>query len=234
MRTVAVAFLVSTMIAAEAQASVMIFHQRAAWQAAVGTGITTIDFERLAPAGGTAQFQDLLLSGVDFGPSAVMDAAAASYIGAWGTGAMLMRFDLMVPATTSFAAPVTAFGFDYGASACILVGPCGPAQSGRPGQVTLVLSSGEVVVSSGPMPPLQFLGVISTVPVTSFTMAVLPSFSAVDNFSFGPAADGPAVPEPASLLLLATGLLRALARRCPGKYSFARRVPLSRCEHESR
>jgi hypothetical protein len=200
------------MIARESHGEVITFDNRAAWQAAVGAGITTIDFEDLAPAGGTANFPDLSLSGVDFGRGTVLDPAAANYIGAWGTAAMLMRSDLNVPATTSFSGPVTAFGFDYGASACILVGPCGPGHSGRPGRVTLVLSSGDVVVSSGPMPPLQFIGVISTVPVTSFTTAVLPTFSVVDNFSFGSSATPSPIPEPASLVLVSTGLF-ALARR---------------------
>jgi len=110
----------------------------------------------------------------------------------------------------------------YGASACILVGPCGPAQGGRPGQVTLVLSSGEVVVSAGPMPPLQFIGVISTVPVTGFTTAILPSFSVVDNFSFGPSTTPSQIPEPSVLLLLSTGLLGAIAQRRHDKPSLPR------------
>src|SRR4051812_42950079 len=128
MRLVVLALLVSTMIAGDSESAVIVFHDRAAWQAAAGTGLTTIDFEGLAPRGGTADFADLIVSGVDFGRSNVLDPAAATYIAAWGTGAMLMRFDLITPVTTSFSAPVTAFGFDYGASACILVGPCGPEQ----------------------------------------------------------------------------------------------------------
>jgi len=212
MRISVLALLAWLMVAGNSESAVMIFHDRAAWQTAVGTGVTTIDFEGLAPRAGSADFADLSLSGVDFGRSTVLDPGAATYIAAWGTGAMLMRFDLLVPATTTFSAPVNAFGFDYGASACILVGPCGPAQSGRPGQVTLVLSSGDVVVSSAPMPPLQFIGVISSVPVTSFTAAILPSFSIVDNFSLASSTSSP-VPEPASLVLLATGVVGALVRR---------------------
>jgi len=206
------ALLASTLSAGASESAVIVFQDRAAWQAAVGTDVTTIDFEGLAPRGGTVAFPDLQLSGVDFGQSTVLDPAAATYIGAWGTGAMLMRFDLDVPVTTTFSEPTTAFGFDYGASACILVGPCGPAQSGRPGQVTLVLSTGDVIVRSGPMPPLQFIGVISTAPVTSFTTAILPSFSVVDDFSVGRPGT-PRVPEPASLVLASAGLLSALARQ---------------------
>jgi hypothetical protein len=212
--TAALVLLACTAFQRPAAAAAITFTDRSAWEAAVGPGITTIDFEGLAPAGGSASFPDLVLSDVDFGPGIVQDPGIGTFISAWGTGAMLTGFDLRNPTTVSFATPVMAFGFSYGATACIVVGPCGlPSRLPPAGQVRLLLSSGESIVDSGLMPPLRFIGVISSVPLTSFSMAISPTFPVVDNFAVGPAADPTPVPEPASLALLGTGLLGSLAHR---------------------
>ena len=52
---------------------VMIFTDRTSWLAAVGNGVSTIDFEGIAPSNGQVSFSDLVLSGIHFGPATVAD-----------------------------------------------------------------------------------------------------------------------------------------------------------------
>jgi len=231
--------LAFTTFVANGEASSITFDNRVAWQTAVGAGVNTINFEGIAPAGGTSVFADLVLSGVDFGAATVADPGIGSFISAWGTGAMLFAYGVFAPKTIAFSTPVSAFGFGYGATACIVVAPC------PNGSVSITLSSGDTIFGSGgPMPPMQFIGVISSEPLTSVSLQILPSLQVVDDFSFVPATSQ--VPEPASFVLLATGLVgvgvrhwRAnteggglLARQAPrnvAKSLIGARIPNSRC-----
>jgi hypothetical protein len=172
---------------ARAEAVSSTFTDRIAWQTAVGAGITTIGFEGIAPQGGQLSSAHLVLSGVDFGAATVAGPGIGSYISAWGTGAMLYNYGLFAPVTIVFATPVKAFGFSYGAT-CTIVASC-PS-----GAVNFTLSSGETFHSSGPLPPMQFVGVISNVPLTSVTLQITPTLPILDNFSFAPSV----LPEPAS------------------------------------
>jgi PEP-CTERM motif len=215
--------LASTVFVAHGEASPITFNDRVAWQTAVGMPVSTINFEGIAPAGGTSVFADLVLSGVDFGAATVADPGLGNFISAWGTGAMLFGYGIFAPKTVAFSTPVSAFGFNYGATACIVVAPC------QSGSVSLTLSSGDTVFGSGgPLPPMQFIGVISSQPLTSITLQITPSIQVLDNFSFASAASQ--VPEPASFVLLATGLvgvgarLRRRVRTTPSGASFIERT----------
>ena len=201
---VATFFIGMLAVSLTAGATTITFTSRSAWQAALAGPITTIDFEGIAPANGTAAFSDLVLSGVDFGAATVADPGVGIFISGWGTGAMIFGdYGLFAPATIKFASPTTAFGFNYGAT-CVFFIDCSPAR------VSMSLSSGDLVNSQGPIPPMAFVGVISDVPLTSFDVRFAPSLTVLDNFSY--AAPTP-VPEPTTLVLMLTGLSGVLTSR---------------------
>lgn len=135
----------------QANASISAFTNESAWRAAVGAPVTTIGFEGIARPGGSLNVPDLVLSGIRFGSATVSDPGVGSFISAWGTGAMLFGYGVIAPATISIPTPTTAFGCNYGATACIVVGPCSPSA------LAILLSSGESIGRTGPMPPLQFV-----------------------------------------------------------------------------
>jgi hypothetical protein len=87
--------------------------------------------------------------------------------------------------------------------------------------ITISMSTGEVFTVSHPdQPNFAFFGVTSAVPITvvDFTFATQsgqPTFSslALDNFVTADLAGTSPVPEPATLILLCTGLAAAIGRR---------------------
>jgi hypothetical protein len=96
----------------------------------------------------------------------------------------------------------TAVGFDFGG----LLGPTGP--------FVLTLSDGFSTTVSNDFSilggSLGFVGITSSTPLTSITitMSDSPNYNAIDNFTYGTAANS-VVPEPETFVLMATGLAGA-------------------------
>ena len=184
-------------------AGVVTFSSQASWQAATSGGLTTIDFEGIAAAGGFEFEPGLLLSGVSFTPSSstnqfVVDTGYSSPGYDFGTGA---TFDWQQgsPSTTNLAFPggIAAIGFDLG------------SLSLDGSSIGVTLSTGDVFSIVTPTTnTLQFFGVISTVPISSIVLTSSGD-GVLDNVSFG----GSAAPEPAGFLLLGSGLVLALLCR---------------------
>jgi len=207
LRRMLIVVLASLAAASTARAATIVFTDRAAWVAAAANPLTTIDFEGIAPVGGSSPVvPDLVVGTTHFGRASVSDPGVGTYISGWGSGATLFNYGTTEPGVITFANPVTAFGFDYGATACYFVTPC------PPGGVTVRLSSGAVLSGASPTTVLHFLGIISTDPITSASLLISPTFGIVDNVSFGTARTT-TVPEPATLLLLLVGCAAASRRR---------------------
>lgn len=184
-------------------ASVIEFTNRAAWLAAAGA-VTNIDFEGIAPAGGSKEFAGpVTFSGVQFSaPLGVsVRSAGLEYVNAWGSGDKLQailgtEIDITLPSGT------TAVGSDIMITSTFFLGI--PS-----GIYTATLSTGDVftnIFSSGP-PTRSFVGFISTSPIQSIKLVSNPSLAMIDNF----AVNNAAIPEPASLPLMCSGLLGILA-----------------------
>ena len=185
--------------ASPASAAIVTFTNLAAWQAAT-TGASSITFEENTPPSSftdhtpTATFSGITFS-IPAGPGQLftVDPAFGAFFAAIGTGDVLAA---QQGATSLSIASlnVTALAFDYVVS---------PNQT-----FTITLSTGDVIpIAAADFVP-GFFGVTSTTPITSLSIA-FSQFLNIDNFATATAA----VPEPASLLLLGTGLLSAAYAR---------------------
>src|SRR5439155_10743208 len=126
---------------------------------AAATHLQTINFEGLAPAGGSTLYGNpglLTLSGVSFTTSGNdLFVQNKNY---YNTGAFLSAQQGSSPVILKITLPagITALGGDFQVS-----------------QATVTLSTGEVRVFSGhPFPSLVFFGVTSTAPITSVSFQV--------------------------------------------------------------
>ena len=99
----------------------------------------------------------------------------------------------------NFAAPVTAFGFDFGAFYDNAV------------TLNITLSDGSLFTATAPSSAYSFFGVTSDVALTSVSFTTTNNFTAFDNLSLGNATNN--VPEPTSLALLALGIVALGATR---------------------
>jgi hypothetical protein len=185
--------------AATASAQVTEYTDEAAFNAAA-TGLTSYNFEGIAPAG-TYVPGDVTVGGVTFtgggGADYVFDANStyANYGASFFSG-----FSSSVGANPAEVvctlAGATALGFTFGDLA---EGSTAFSAS---------LSDGSFFLLSTPLNPgfdTGFVGFISSVPITSVTFDN--SGTAFDVISFAEHSGARPVPEPGSLTLMATGLL---------------------------
>src|SRR5215217_628178 len=197
------AFAAVAFASAPARADTAVFTSRTLFNAAA-TNLTTLTFEGIAPVNSVANFSSpLTLQGVTFSGSptgmvSVVDSGFFAPLFQFNSGAVLSGFafvDVTLPAGT------TAVGTDL-----MSTNP-----SGLPFQVTL--SNGETFLVNTPERPARgFFGITSDVAITSIRFVTMPGpnqssgIPLIDNFSFGQAAPA-AVPEPATMVLLGTGLV---------------------------
>jgi hypothetical protein len=196
-----------TASAAPAQAALIFFGDRASFNAAT-TGRTVVDFEGIAPDGSFTFFPappGVTLSGANFSISRPASNGNLFGIGDnfYYTGNSVLSSQQSTATNDNVQVTLpggfTAVGLDYGS----FFGPT----------FTFTLSTGESFTRTAPVfAGLSFIGVVSTVPITSLTVSAPPGDVVnIDNFTFGQAV----VPEPATLAVfgaLAAGAL-GLRRR---------------------
>lgn len=213
MRLVRTLGLLAVVAAAGAtSATAQLYSSRSAWLAAVIGSPTTVNFNGFAPDPNTCQGNcavgPFTILGATFGssqiPFIVDNNNDGDSIYDWGTGAVFspQPFDLTQPNIMSVSLPggFYALAFDYGQN---LVG------DGTTSQITLSNGSSYALPATSVWPTLAFFGVVSNTPFNGFTIDILDgSFAPIfDNVSWGTAAATSVTPEPATMSLLATGLV---------------------------
>jgi hypothetical protein len=180
-------------------ASVTIYTSRAAWTAAT-SGVTTADFNGIASVGSYVSYGSgpAVIDGLTLTSNDSMFVIDPAYYGfPYPDG--FFNADYNVPNIVTIALPgsYTAVGFDFGSL----------FSGGASFDVTLGALGPFTVVSTGSTQDgvLDFAGFVSTTSFSTVTLSMpdAPSYNSVDNFSYG----GAAVPEPASIALLGSGLL---------------------------
>jgi hypothetical protein len=200
--------------AAPARADTVVYTSRTLFNGAA-TNLTTITFEGIAPANSVANFSSpLTLQGVTFSGSntgmvSVVDSGFFAPLFQFNSGAVLSGFGFV---EVTLPAGITAIGTDL-----MSTNPDGLS-------FQVVLATGETFVVNTPLQPERgFFGITTDVAIASIRFTTIPDpnlgsgIPLLDNFSFGQGSAA-AVPEPATLLLLGTGLagLAARARRRKG------------------
>jgi hypothetical protein len=190
-----------------ASAATITTFNRAAFQAAVGSGVTQQDFDGFAA--GTLLTTD---GAVNYAASQGTPVVTNQFLTTTipnGLGSTSAGFFLPTEtASFSFLAPITAFGIDINTFA--------PTE----GAYRATLNIGDQVLSKFDVFPGnatgQFLGFTSDTPFTGVTIEALTGFSyTLDTLVYGDAG-AIAVPEPVSIGLLGLGLLAVSARRRRG------------------
>ena len=140
-----VLLLLACSAASTAAAATIVFTDRAAWLASVANPVTTIDFEGIAPVGGSSPATaDLVIWRDAFRPRHGLGPWRRHVYQQLGfrRDAVLVWDDRA--GVVTFASPMNAFGFDYGATACFFVTPC------PPGGVSVTLSNGAIASGASP------------------------------------------------------------------------------------
>lgn len=174
-----------------ASAGLVTYTDRAQFTTA-SANTTVITFENLAPPGSFSYYGNpgsLNLSGVTFTTNSPLFVQNNN---AYGTGAYLSAQQTN-PEIVTIALPsgITAVGSDYFSAY----------------DTTVTLSTGQsFAIPGGTYPNIMFFGFTTDAAISSIQLAVAGDGIDLDNFTFGQA-----VPEPAALTLMVTGMLAVAA-----------------------
>lgn len=169
---------------------------------------TTLNFEGIAAPGGTAYYSadPFTIGGVTFQATpgtgtlaGIVDPGYEPVFYDWGSGAVL-NFDYGNPNSLTATLPAGTYGLAFD---MMTFGPYAANFL-----ITVVHSGGSSVSAAFPTndyPVRAFIGAYSDEAIASIEVSTSTLGANIDNFQFGTQA-GAAVPEPASLLLLGTGL----------------------------
>ncbi len=196
-----------------AQGAINIYSDRSSFESAV-VDLHVIDFEGIAPAGGTAFFNELTIDGTTFSSSSSISVVEPLHdpVYEFGTGAVLVgSYTQEINLLASLPRGVTAVGADFSDTYSPIAKP-----------VYIELSTGDSFTfdSPGYFNELAFFGVVTTAgeEITSLLYAPVNGHDhamVIDNFSYGKSG---VVPEPASvavwsiLCLIGIGVFRRRKR----------------------
>ena len=162
---------------------------------------TLIDFEAQNgnTYGGTRYADGLTIGDVTFtAPHTYLSVVGSSYYVTYGVHSDYL---FVGPFTATLATGVYSLGFDYGIS-----------MNATPSPITVTLATGDVFNLTGPFMAktyntYDFFGFTSDIAFTSVTLADTKKRLMLDNFTYSHDDGGAPVPEPATFILLGSGLV---------------------------
>ena len=200
--------------ASAAEASTVFYSDRASFLSAVAPA-TNIDFEGIAPAGSYASIFGSTISGVTFttdsGVLAAIDPAYAPSYYDWGSGATAIGYYYADPIRGTLSAGKNAVGADV-----MIVDYANGGVAEEMFAVITLLDTSTVTqsISTLAIPGRAFMGFTADQEIVSIAFYTpdiragsgpnFYPFSAIDNFVFSTVAPTSTVPEPSSLLLVAS------------------------------